>query len=262
MRRITVLLVLLAATFVHADEWNKTYNLTGRPTLRVSTSDAALRVSTWDRNTIEARVITEGYKIGEDGIRITEQQAGNTVDIQVRYPHHHGISINWGNRQVTVEITMPREGTANLQTGDGSIRLTGLKGDMDLNTGDGSIEAHDVDGNFKAHTGDGHITTVGRFDSLDLNTGDGRIDATAARDSKVSREWNVHTGDGSVTLRIPETLAADIDIHTSDGHIDFDVPITTSGRMATNTLRGKMNGGGPLLVVHTGDGSIHLERSL
>jgi phage baseplate assembly protein gpV len=265
MRRLAFFVlfsILVTAPFAMAGEWTKTYTLNGRPDLKVVTSDAAVRVSTWNRNTIEARVTTEGYKIGDNGIRITEHQTGNTVELEVRYPHEHvNFSFGWNHHRVEIAILMPREGRANLRTGDGSIRVNGLKGEMDVDTGDGSVEVTDVDGTLKARTGDGHIRVTGRFDLLNLDTGDGRIEATLLPGSKVSQNWNVHTGDGSVTLRIPENLAADLDLHTSDGHIRYEVPITSSGNMAEHTLRGRMNGGGNLVTIHTGDGSITIEKS-
>jgi hypothetical protein len=263
MRRaslLTLSLVFLTVSVAFADEWNKTYNLTGTPDLKVTTSDASLQVSTWDQNKIEAHVITEGYKIGDNGLHITERQTGNTVEIEVRYPHD--IHFGWNFRRgVRIEIHMPKNGNANLRTGDGSVRLAGLRGNMDISTGDGAVEVTDVDGVLHAHTGDGHISAAGRFDDLALDTGDGRIDATALPNSKLSTDWRINTGDGSVSLRVPETLAADVELHTSDGHIDFDLPITTSGRFRSNTINGKMNGGGRMLSVHTGDGSIRLARS-
>jgi Toastrack DUF4097 len=264
MRRtspLASLLLLLATSVAFADDWNKTYNVAGTPDLKVTTSDAAIRVSTWDRNVIEARVTTLGYKIGEGGIRIVEHQTGNIVEIEVKYPHYGDVHFGWHNRNVRIEIQMPKNGNANIRTGDGSVRLAGLTGKMDIFTGDGSVEVDSVDGMLHAHTGDGHIRAYGRFDDLALDTGDGRIDATALPDSKLTTDWRINTGDGSVSLRVPDTLAADVELHTSDGHIDFDLPITTSGRFKSNTISGKMNGGGRMIRVHTGDGSIRLARS-
>src|ERR1700730_1890301 len=88
-----------------ADDWSKTYKLTGNPDLRVDTSDASIHVSTWDQNTIEAKVMTKGYKIGDDGIRIEEHQTGDVVEINVRFPHH-GITIGWSNHSVDIRIRM------------------------------------------------------------------------------------------------------------------------------------------------------------
>ncbi len=249
----------LAAVPAHADDWSKTYTLTGNPDLRVDTSDANIHVSTWDQNTIEAKVTTTHYKIGEGGIRIEEHQTGNVVEINVRFPHL-GFSIGWNDRRVDVTILMPREGRVDLRTGDGKIDLSNFKGEMQLHSGDGSQEIDGVDGKLRALTGDGHIRANGRFDELDLKTGDGRVEARATAGSALAMGWRLESGDGTVTLEVPENLAADVDLHTGDGHIDLDMPITTEGKIREGEVHGKLNGGGNLLVIHTGDGSIRLRK--
>ncbi len=251
----------LLAVPARADNWSKTYTITGQPDLRVDTSDANIQVSTWDQKTIEARVTTTGYKIGDDGIHIEERQTGDTVEIDVRFPHH-GVTINWGNhRSVEINIQMPREGKVDLHTGDGGIDLRAFRGDMQLHSGDGAVETDDVDGKLHVLTGDGHIRANGRFDQLDLKTGDGRVEARAAQGSLLATGWRLESGDGSVTLEVPDDFAADVDLHTGDGHIDLDMPITTEGKVRAGEIHGKMNGGGNLLTIHTGDGSIHLRKS-
>ena len=252
-----------AALPARADDWSKTYTLTGKPDLRVETSDADIHVSTWDQNTIEAKVTTARYEIGDDGIRIEEHQTGNVVEIDVHYPHH-GVTINWGNsgsHHVDIDIHMPREGRVDLHTGDGKIEIGNFKGEMLLRSGDGSQEIDAVDGKLRASTGDGHIRANGRFDELDLKTGDGRVEARAAAGSALATGWRLESGDGTVTLEVPENLAADVDLHTGDGHIDLDMPVTTEGKIREGQVRGKLNGGGNLLVIHTGDGSIRLRKS-
>ena len=256
---LAVLALAIAALPARADEWSHTYKISGRPDLRVETSDANIRVTTWDQNTIEAKVITSRYKIGEGGIHVEEHQTGDSVEIEVRLPHHN-FSVEWGQHKVDVIIEMPREGKVNLRTGDGKIELSGLKGDMDLHTGDGSINLDNVDGKLHATTGDGHIEANGRFDELGLKTGDGHVDVRAKNGSTLAASWRLETGDGSVSLEIPGDLAADVDLHTSDGHIDLDMPLTTEGKIRTNEIHGKLNGGGSLLTIHTGDGSIHLRK--
>jgi DUF4097 and DUF4098 domain-containing protein YvlB len=156
---------------------------------------------------------------------------------------------------------MPREGKVNLHAEDGSIRLANLKGEMELQTGDGNQEIDSVDGTLRARAGDGRITAAGRFDGLELTTGDGRIEARAMSGSTVASGWTVHTGDGSVTLELPANLAADVDLHTGDGHIEADIPVSVEGRLGERNIHGKINGGGNLITVHTGDGSIRLQKS-
>jgi DUF4097 and DUF4098 domain-containing protein YvlB len=255
---VAVISVLSAET-AHADEWSKTYNLSGKPELRIETSDANIRVTTWDQNTIEAKVVTERYKIGEGGIRVEEHQNGDAVEIDVRYPHHD-ISIGWSNHRVDIIIQMPREGKVDLRTGDGKIDLAGFKGEMELHSGDGSENLEGVDGKLHAETGDGHINAHGRFDELELKTGDGHVEVRAGAGSTLTAGWRLETGDGNVSLEIPGELAADVDLHTSDGHIDLDMPVTTEGKIREGEIHGKLNGGGSPLVIRTGDGSIHLRK--
>jgi len=255
-------LYLVLAPLAHADEWSKSYTITGKPDLRVQTSDANLNVDTWDKNTIDVHVTSNHYKIGNGGITIDEHQNGDTVDIELRYPHHN-ISINFGvrNYQVNVDIRMPREGRINLRTGDGAIVLSNFKGNMELQSGDGHEEISSVDGSLRAHTSDGRISASGRFDALDLHTGDGRVEARVLPGSNVNSDWNIHSGDGSVSLQLPDNFAADVDLHTGDGHISVNVPVTVQGNLGEKNIRGKLNGGGNLLTIRTGDGSIRIDKS-
>ncbi|MGB9285464.1 MAG: hypothetical protein WCB59_15740, partial [Candidatus Sulfotelmatobacter sp.] len=41
----------------------------------------------------------------------------------------------------------------------------------------------------------------------------------------------------------------------------LDIPVTTTGKIRENEVHGKLNGGGNLLVIHTGDGSIRLRKA-
>jgi DUF4097 and DUF4098 domain-containing protein YvlB len=263
MRRLTFALLglILAVTpLAMADDWSKTYTISGKPDLRVETSDANIRVDTWDKNTIDVHITSNRYKFGDNGLRVIEHQNGDAVEIELRFPHHV-FTVQLGSYKVDIEIHMPRQGRLNLRTGDGSIELANFKGDMDLESGDGHEQIESVDGNLRARTGDGHIRAAGRFDALDLNTGDGRIEVRILPGSTMASSWNVHTGDGGVTVELPEAFAADVDLHTNDGHINVEMPVTVDGRIGDKNIHGKINGGGNLLTIHTGDGSIHLEKS-
>src|SRR5262249_21320959 len=100
----------------------------------------------------------------------------------------------------------------------------------------------------------------GRFDSLNLKTNDGSIDVRALKGSRMSTSWNFRSGDGSITLRLPDNFQADLDAHAGDGGIDTNFSIVTSGKIGRSELRGKLNGGGSLLTARTGDGAIHIQK--
>jgi len=242
-----------------ADDWPKTFTVSGRPDLRVDASDGSVTIRTWDRKEIEAHVTTRGWKIAPGEVTVVDHQTGDRVEIEVRIPRTH-FQFNFGQRSVRVELTVPRDLRSDIHTGDGGITVDGLHGETHLSTGDGHIEADRLDGTLDAQTGDGRMRVRGRFDQLNLHTGDGSIDAEVENGSKMSTEWRIRTGDGHVTLRLPTSFSADLDVHTEDGHIESDLPVTLSGLKRENELRGKLNAGGQALVVHTGDGSIRLER--
>jgi hypothetical protein len=133
-----------------------------------------------------------------------------------------------------------------------------LRGPARLVTHDGNIDGEGFDGVLDASSGDGNIRVRGKFTGLNLRSGDGNIDAEVAPGSHMASGWTVHTGDGGVTLRLPDGFAANLDAHTGDGRITVDLPVLAEGGIHEDSVSGKLNGGGPVLTVRTGDGSVHL----
>ena len=94
-----------------------------------------------------------------------------------------------------------------------------------------------------------------------MKTGDGSVDTKVLSGSKMAADWTLRTGDGSVDISLPADFQANIDATTGDGHISMGLPVTVEGTLSKSEVRAKMNGGGPTLTIHTGDGSIRLTKS-
>ena len=250
-------LCVVAAFPMLADQWSKTFNVGAAPELRIETSDANVTLRAANVSTIEAKVYTSGWRIGPGDVHVMEHQTGDRVEIEVKVPPVH---FNLGNRWVKIEVQVPRATRADVHTGDGNIRSDGLHGQTRLVTHDGNIDGDGFEGALEANSGDGNIRVRGKFSGLNLRSGDGNIDAEVAAGSHMATGWMVHTGDGSVTLRLPDGFAANLDAHTGDGRITVDLPLTTDGGIHEDSVSGKLNGGGPVLTVRTGDGSVHLTR--
>ncbi|HTD24133.1 MAG TPA: DUF4097 family beta strand repeat-containing protein [Terriglobales bacterium] len=255
---LSVLLVLTLPAA--ADDWKKDYTISGKPEVRLSTGDGSVEFIVWERKQVSVSVHTEGWQIGSDGVRIEEHQSGDRVEVTVHTPHEGWFCL-FCNRSMHVTVNLPQEANLDLHTGDGSIKGSRVHGNLDLNTGDGSIRIEDADGQLSAHTGDGGIHVDGRFDALKIETGDGSIHAEINRGSKMVSSWYLHSGDGSIELRLPEGFSANLDAHTGDGSINSDLSALTDEDKHNHTLRGKLNGGGPLLELRSGDGSIHLGKN-
>ena len=259
----SLLLLLSLAAFglsAYADEWTKTYQVGNNPSLHVDTNDAAIEVTRGVSNTVNARVLTDGISIGTSGVRVTERQDADKVELQVHVPSEWGFHLGM-HRSVRVQIQVPQQTALDLHSGDGHIAVTGISGQARLDTGDGHISVQDFNGALRAHTGDGHMSIDGAFTDLDLRTGDGHVDLTVRHGSKMAGGWLIHTSDGRVEARLPEDLSAELYVHTGDGHIQLDMPVTINGSIERSRIRGKLNGGGPLLEITTGDGSIRIGKS-
>ena len=79
-------LILVASPGALADEWNKTFTVSGKADVRVDVTDGEVSVRGWDRNEINARVSTVGWTIGSSEVRVTEHQVGDRLEIEVRTP--------------------------------------------------------------------------------------------------------------------------------------------------------------------------------
>jgi Putative adhesin len=149
------------------------------------------------------------------------------------------------------------DGVMTLHTGDGSVHVDNGQGQIDVDTGDGSVE---VSGNLtavKLHTGDGSI----------VFRGDSRL--------VMSDDWDISTGDGSVTMYLPPDFGAELDARTSDGGIRNELRVASQAEAeedasarrhdpdenSRRAVRGRIGGGGKLLKIRTGDGSIRLRAS-
>jgi hypothetical protein len=265
LRRSYVYLIAFAALacgLASAAQWTKTYTVAGRPELRVQTNDGSVTIHTWDQNRIEAVVSTRGWNIGAGEVQIHEHQSGDRIDFEARVPSFHVDFLNFEERWLHIDLHVPRNTQTDVRSGDGSVEVSGLQGGVRINTGDGSIRAVCVGGAFDAHTGDGSVHADGRFEALDVHTGDGSVEVDAAPGSRISSAWRIETGDGSVNVRLPGQLSADLDVRTGDGGLDVDLPLTmktaNNGDDDHKELHGKLNGGGQPLYVRTGDGGVHI----
>jgi DUF4097 and DUF4098 domain-containing protein YvlB len=268
----------------HIARDEKRFTITGNPEVKLTTFDGAIEI----RSATDARtVLVEVEKRGPtqeaiDELKIETTQDGNRIAVEVKRPQRDVMAFGFGHISPTAKliVTMPRDGNVIARSGDGSIRIDGIRGKLDLRTGDGSIRASEIggqlsmatgdgsvtidnaDGDLDVDTGDGSVSIAGKLGIVKVHTGDGAITFRAEQGTTMKDDWSMVTGDGSVALYLPSDFAAQLDAHTGDGAIRNDLKIDSkSGVDERRTLRGTLGAGGRTLRIRTGDGGIRLKVS-
>ncbi|HUV69147.1 MAG TPA: DUF4097 family beta strand repeat-containing protein [Terracidiphilus sp.] len=193
------------------------------------------------------------------------QQTGNIVRIGVRHQNLHNISIDFEIQAPADAYLNAATGSGNvtddgvgenakLSTGSGGIHATGLHGAFSAETGSGQIYAEQVgDGDVKAETGSGSIELRNLHGGLHAETGSGSIKATGTP----SAPWKLETGSGSIEIWTGGA-AINLDAETGSGGIHTDREVAMQGSINRHHVSGKINGGGPLVKIETGSGSIRV----
>jgi Toastrack DUF4097 len=266
-----------ALSYVEQEE--KQFTLQGRPEVTLSTFDGAIELRSWDRP--EVLVVVEKHALSKEGaadIEVLAGQDGSRVTVEARVKaaaRHFGFGVN---RSARLIVSLPASsdvlatsgdgaidaerlsGQIELRSGDGSIRGRALSGDVKAQTGDGSIRLHDVTGRLDLGTGDGSIVADGTLSALRARSGDGSISIRVESGSVPNADWNISTGDGSVTLELPDQFDAELDAHTGDGRISVHRELLETVESGKRSVRGRLGNGGRALRLRTGDGSITLRR--
>lgn len=262
----------------------KQFKVAGIPTVRLTTFDGGIEIQGWDKPHVLVEIEKRGgSREAIDALEVKTQQSGDTIELEVKrprsesfrgiglhrtayaklivsVPYKANIDARSGDGAIRIERVT---GTLALRTSDGSIRATDVAGELSLDTNDGSVTVDKAEGRLLVDTGDGSVNVAGRLAAVKLHTGDGAVVYRAEDGSSMADNWDITTGDGTVSVYLPRDFGAELDAHTGDGTIrsEIDGLESRSRESARRTLRGKIGDGGKLLRIRTGDGSIRLRTN-
>jgi hypothetical protein len=276
--------------------FERTYQVSGGVDLQVLTRSGDVTVRSGPAGTVivrgkihvEDRWLGGGRKAEVSEIEKNPpiQQSGN--DIHIDYVEAHGISVDY-------EITAPADTKVTTRSGSGDQRMVGLRSGLRLESGSGDMRLEDITGEIQVHTGSGDVTArevSGPF-AAEAGSGDIRVDEKGNGDVRVhtgsgnvelrgvngaldahsgsgdvtvqginSGRWEIRTSSGNVDLELPAGASFDLDASAGSGSVTVDRPVTMvmqgDLRRAQHEVRGKVSGGGPELLVHTGSGDVRI----
>lgn len=177
-------------------------------------------------------------------------QAGNTIRIDPIQEESLKRLVS-----ISYEITVPADARVRMRSGSGSLAAEGVRGPVKAATGSGRIALSGIKGAVDAHTGSGSIAAAAVGGEVVASTGSGGVDIEQTAAGPVE----AHTGSGSVKVRLTAQAAFDLRARTGSGKVSVEHPITASGTIGGREVSGKVRGGGPLVEVSTGSGSVRIE---
>jgi hypothetical protein len=196
------------------------------------------------------------------------------------------------NASISYEIVVPANTEVKSHTGSGSQEISGVSGPVEAGTGSGSLTITDVGGAVSARSGSGSIIADGVAGSFEAHSGSGKVRLTQVApgdvvvttgsgsselrgvvgalrvragsgrvvvDGQQTGAWNLDTGSGSVRVSLPVDASFELDAESGSGGINIEHPLTVRGNISKRHLRGNVRGGGELLTIETGSGSIRIE---
>jgi DUF4097 and DUF4098 domain-containing protein YvlB len=234
------LAVMAVSSTASAQDFQKSYRVGQGGDIRVGTVSGDVKVTGYDGDAI----LVTGYKEGRDAdrVEIEDRSGGNTVDVRVRYPRNCNCNVS-----VRFEVQVPRSIAYNFDSFSsvsGEVDVRSVTGKLRASSVSGTVRVEDVSGVVSASSVSGNV-------EVDINRLEGPEDM---KFSSVS---------GSVNVRIPSNLDAEIEMSTLSGGLKTDFPIEVReekygpGRSA----RGRVGDGSRRLKMSSVSGSVSLKYS-
>jgi DUF4097 and DUF4098 domain-containing protein YvlB len=223
--------------------WNReTYceireeTLGGANPLDVDTGgNGGIAIRGWDRPDVHmrARIVAHADTEAEArriaaGVRV--DTAGGTIRAEGPRTDHDS---NWS---VNIELQVPRNAILTLNTRNGGISVSDVRGQVTLHTINGGVSLTNVNGAVRGETRNGGLSIALAGDHWD------------------GQGLDVETHNGGINLTMPDQYSAALETSTVNGRISVDFPVTVQGRIGRQLTTTLGSGGAKIRAVTTNGG--------
>lgn len=193
----------------------------------------------------------------ESGMR--RINTNNALDISAEEKNNRvKVNVMTVQKPVNLTIKVPQRFSLKLRTvNQGDITVENVNGELEINNVNGPIELTNVSGSAVAHTVNGDLKAV--FRSIDsdtpmaFSTFNGRIDVTFPASAKANMKLKSDRGDIYSDFDIDIEKAQPKGTRSSDSGM-YRVTVE-------NWVYGKINGGGPEVMMKSMQGSIYVRKA-
>ena len=147
-------------------------------------------------------------------------------------------------------------GPLSVTTQSSGITLSGLRSSLKVRTQSGAVNADLTGtGDVEVETGSSAINVNGAGGGLAVRTQSGRVTVQGAP----TRDWRATTGSSEVHFDLARTAGFTLDAVSQSSNVEFTGADVT-GTVSKRAVRGDVGGGGPTVMVRTGNGAIRIQR--
>ena len=185
---------------------------------------------------------------GGSGLEVSAQENDNVVTVNGGLSKLSGISLKVPSNLASLKLN-----TVN----DGNITVSNVSGELEINNVNGSITVRDVSGSVVANTVNGPVVVTFRS-----------VDAKAP--------MAFSTLNGNVDVTFPADFKSNVKLKTDQGGVfaDYEIAVDKSQPQVKKTeenhmyklnvdswIYGKINGGGPKMMMKTMTGNIYIRKA-
>lgn len=199
--------------------------------------NGGIRVTGTDRRDVLVQATIHAWGEREEDARATVGQVVVHTDgvVHAEGPAQTGRN-GWS---VSYEVFAPRDTNLKLESHNGGIAITNVRGDLDFETHNGGINLDGLAGNVHGRATNGGVDV--RF--------------TGARWE--GETLDVRTTNGGVRMRVPENYSARLKTGTVNGGVNIDFPVVVQGRIGRD-ISTTLGSGGAIVRAETTNGGVRV----
>jgi len=227
------------------DEWTRDYDLPPGGRLEIVNANGPIELSRSSGARVEVRATREARAGSDEAARTLLQTTDMNEEV--------------GPARVRIDTRVEDAGDGGFRgprvTIHYDVRVPpGL--DVFLETGNGSVTMQNIEGRLQARATNGGITGRGLSGSVEASTVNGRIQIDL---EAVTAETRIVTVNGGISLTVGPDVSVDLDATVVNGAVDVaDALRLTSEEHTRQRVVGRLNRGGPRVVLHTTNGGVRV----
>jgi DUF4097 and DUF4098 domain-containing protein YvlB len=255
-RHLFLPVILLCVSFAVAQDNGREFHWTGKLAdnniVEIKNINGSIDASSSSGDQVEVTAEKSGPEADQVKIQVVPSSEG--VTICAMFPHGssscepgeswHSNNVHGDRTKVNFTVHLPQ-----------NLRFSG----QSVN---GEVKALDMGRYVRATSVNGSVRVSTKSWAL-AETVNGSVDVAMG-----SADWNgklkIETVNGSITLKLPDDLNADVRFRSVNGNLTTDFPLTIQGSFGgmpgNHRVEGRIGSGGRELDVETVNGSVRLEK--